>query len=187
MATLAIAAVVFFTTPVLAMSDNAYLGEGDALGQMHIDTAGLSSVPFTNELVANINRTADKVISRIRPTERAFLGDNTADVINISQWPNAYGNCRDYAQTIAYYLHKEHGIPYGAMLRVTVSWRGESHELLVVRTDRGDLIAPDQATSGVASTWAYSGWDEYATSFETTENDGHTARPLITRSVSPGI
>ncbi len=50
------------------------------------------------------------------------------------------GDCEDYVLTIQKYL-EEHGIPASVLLITVVKKRdGEGHAVLIVRTDRGDLV-----------------------------------------------
>jgi predicted transglutaminase-like cysteine proteinase len=102
-----------------------------------------SSVVMTDEIMKTLKRVNSAVNRKIRPR-----ADRGIDVWTVEA---TYGDCEDYVITKRSRLIRE-GLPAGALRLVFAKTRrGENHAVLIVRTDKGDLVL-DNLTSSIRPT-----------------------------------
>jgi predicted transglutaminase-like cysteine proteinase len=93
---------------------------------------GASQISATKAIMATLKRVNVAVNNAITPRR-----DGKADVWTVSA---SVGDCEDYAITKRHHLIKA-GLPASALRIAYVKTRsGEGHAVLVVRTDKGDLV-----------------------------------------------
>ncbi|MDB5645784.1 transglutaminase-like cysteine peptidase [Methylobacterium sp.] len=100
--------------------------------------------PRIRDLIARVNR---RVNARIKPiTDLAHWG-----VVDRWDYPDdGFGDCEDY-QLLKRRMLVERGLPRRALrMTVVIDEIGEGHAVLMIRTDRGDLIL-DNKTNAVLS------------------------------------
>lgn len=91
----------------------------------------ITSTAFSDELSTMLQRVNAHVNKTIRPMPRPPAGWTVNPVA---------GDCNDYALTKRSMLIGM-GIPAGALrIGITKTWRGESHAVLIVKTDAGDIV-----------------------------------------------
>lgn len=99
-------------------------------------------VALSGETLAALERVNREVNRLIRPVEKSDAGGYGRWAVN----PPA-GDCNDYAVSKRHELIKA-GLPASALLLAVARTRwGEGHLLLIVRTDRGDLVLDNLAGS----------------------------------------
>lgn len=95
--------------------------------------AAASEVRLTVETLGLLDRVNREINGSMRPQPES----GTTDVWKIG---GSSGDCEDYALTKRAALLRK-GFPTSALLMTTViTGRGESHAVLMVRTDRGDFV-----------------------------------------------
>ena len=103
-----------------------------ALDPAEPSTIGLS--PKTRRLISSVNRRVNATIRSLRDEEHWGVSD---------RWDlpaDGFGDCEDY-QLFKRKLLAEAGLPRRAMrMTVVVDEAGDGHAVLMIRTDRGDLI-----------------------------------------------
>ncbi len=99
-------------------------------------------ITLTGETLESLDLINRSINRRIRPVTKAYVGGLGRWAVN----PSA-GDCNDYAVTKRHELVKK-GFPVSALLLAVArtSW-GEGHLLLIVRTDRGDLVLDNLETT----------------------------------------
>ena len=108
------------------------------------EPAVITLTPRIRDLLARVNR---RVNARIKPiTDLAHWG-----VVDRWDYPDdGFGDCEDY-QLLKRRMLMERGLPRRALrMTVVIDDIGEGHAVLMVRTDRGDLIL-DNKTNAVLS------------------------------------
>lgn len=108
------------------------------------EPATITLTPRIRDLLARVNR---RVNARIKPiTDLAHWG-----VVDRWDYPDdGFGDCEDY-QLLKRRMLVERGLPRRALrMTVVIDDIGEGHAVLMVRTDRGDLIL-DNKTNAVLS------------------------------------
>lgn len=114
-------------------------------GECTVDTTQPAVITLTaavRDTLASVNR---RVNGRIRPiTDQAHWG-----VVDRWDYPDdGFGDCEDY-QLLKRRMLVERGLPRRALrMTVVIDDIGEGHAVLMVRTDRGDLIL-DNKTNAV--------------------------------------
>ncbi|NEU11388.1 transglutaminase-like cysteine peptidase [Methylobacterium sp. BTF04] len=106
--------------------------------------AFITLTPAIRDLLVSVNR---RVNARIKPiTDQAHWG-----VVDRWDYPDdGFGDCEDF-QLLKRRMLVERGLPRRAMrMTVVIDEIGEGHAVLMVRTDRGDLIL-DNKTNAVLS------------------------------------
>ena len=119
--------------PVAAWSDfcNRYPSE------CAVNTAEPARVTLTPAIVRTLSAVTKRVNARVKPlTDQAHWG-----VVDRWDFPDdGFGDCEDY-QLLKRRMLVERGIPRRALrMTVVIDEIGEGHAVLMVRTDRGDLI-----------------------------------------------
>ena len=108
------------------------------------EPAVITLTPRIRDLLSRVNR---RVNARIKPiTDLAHWG-----VVDRWDYPDdGFGDCEDY-QLLKRRMLVERGLPRRALrMTVVIDDIGEGHAVLMVRTDRGDLIL-DNKTNAVLS------------------------------------
>lgn len=108
------------------------------------EPAFVTLTPRLRDLIGRVNR---RVNARIKPiTDLAHWG-----VVDRWDYPDdGFGDCEDY-QLLKRRMLVERGLPRRALrMTVVIDDIGEGHAVLMVRTDRGDLIL-DNKTNAVLS------------------------------------
>ncbi len=106
------------------------------------EPAFITLTPAVRDTLARVNR---RVNARIKPlTDQAHWG-----VVDRWDYPDdGFGDCEDY-QLLKRRMLVERGLPRRALrMTVVIDDIGEGHAVLMVRTDRGDLIL-DNKTNAV--------------------------------------
>ena len=99
-------------------------------------------ISLSGDTLAALDRVNRDVNRRIRPVEKSEAAGYGIWAVNPSS-----GGCNDYAVSKRHELI-EQGYPASALLlTVARTGRGEGHLLLIVRTDRGDLVLDNLAMS----------------------------------------
>lgn len=99
----------------------------------HCRPDAIKQVSATDQLIATLNSVNRQVNSSMR-----YVADRGA----LDNWKvgGSTGDCEDYALTKRSKLIRM-GVPAGALrMAATYTRRGEPHAVLIVRTDRGDLV-----------------------------------------------
>lgn len=143
------AAVTGEARPVLAWTDLCRRLPAECA----VDLAEPATVAVTPKVWASIVGVNARVNSTIRAqTDQAHWG--VADSWDLPT--DGIGDCEDF-QLLKRKLLAEAGLPRRAMrMTVVIDERGEGHAVLMIRTDRGDLIL-DNKTSQVLP-WAETGY-----------------------------
>jgi len=112
-------------------------------------SASAGSVQLTINTLSLIDRINRDVNGAMRPQAEA----GTADVWKIG---GSSGDCEDYALTKRAALLRK-GFPSSALLMTSVvTRRGESHAVLMVRTDRGDFVLDN--LNSLVKPWSATGY-----------------------------
>jgi predicted transglutaminase-like cysteine proteinase len=114
-------------------------------GECEVDTTQSATINLTAKLwqtIVTVNR-------RVNTTIRPMTDQNHFGVPDSWDYPtDGYGDCEDY-QLLKRKTLAEAGLSRRAMrMTVVVDEKGEGHAVLMVRTDRGDLIL-DNKTNAV--------------------------------------